>query len=33
MRGSDGYIVEEHPLLITIAVMSFLLIFWLARRR
>ncbi len=33
VHGSGGYIVEEHPLGITLAVMVLLLAFWLARRR
>jgi ribose/xylose/arabinose/galactoside ABC-type transport system permease subunit len=34
MHGSDGYIVEEHPLPIIIFVIVVLLVgFWLARRQ
>jgi hypothetical protein len=33
MRGSDGYVVEEHPLLITVAVILLLVLVWLILKR
>ncbi len=33
MHGSDGYIVEEHPLLIVVGVVLLLLGVWLMLRR
>jgi hypothetical protein len=33
MHGSDGYLVEEHPLLIVIAAVLLLLGVWLVLRR
>jgi hypothetical protein len=33
MHGSDGYLVEEHPLLIAAAVVLLLLGVWLVLRR
>jgi hypothetical protein len=33
MRGSNGYIIEEHPVLTTIAVILLLVAVWLVLRR
>jgi hypothetical protein len=33
MHGSDGYIVEQHPVLITCAVLVLLAVVWLVLNR
>lgn len=33
MRGSDGYIVEQHPVLITVAVLVLLAAVWFVLNR
>jgi hypothetical protein len=33
MRGSNGYIVEEHPLLIVVAAILLLVAVWLVLRK
>jgi hypothetical protein len=33
MRGSDGYLVEEHPLLISVSVILVLVLVWIILKR